>query len=486
VTGIQGPSAWDPIVLQQAKYDFVEMHFYPETSGQEDDTFLLTQAPQQFAQSLNRVRQELAAAGRPDTPIMVGEFNSVSNDVGKQSVSIVNSLYMGMALGEMLRAGVQLATMQEGFTSCGTGNQSPSLYGWQNFGSYNLFSDGLPTRRAVPGCPNAQPTPFGTPFPNARAYQLATLFAQPSEHMLSTSVTEAPSVRAYAATQGSGYVLLLFNLDKDNPVTISVNIANRPRSSFTGQISVYDRAIYDQSQNNIWAGPTSSSMGPLTNPFSITLTPWSMTVLQLTAGQLTPSPRDFNADGISDILWRHSSGVVYEWLLNGASIIGAGSPGTASTDWRIVGVGDFNGDGKADVLWRHSSGAVYEWLRSEERRVGVVSPASGASDWTVAGVGDFNGDGKADILWRHTSGAVYVSLMDGGIILGAGSPGSASTDWSIVGVGDFNGDGKADVLWRHSSGVVYEWLLNGTNIIGAGSPGSASTDWSIVGVGDFN
>ncbi len=288
VTGIQGPNNWDPIVLQNAKYDFVEMHFYPEVPGQEDDTFLLTQAPPQFAQSLNRVKQELTAAGRPNTPIMVGEFNSVSNDPGKQSVSIVNALYIGMVLGEILTGGVPIATVHVGFTSCGVGNQSPSLYGWQNFGSYNLFSDGLPTVHAVPGCPNAQPTPFGTPFPNARAYQLATLFARPSEHVLAARVQQAPSVRAYAATQGTGYALLLFNLDKNNPVTLTIAMDNQPNVSFTGQTVTYNKAIYDLSRNNVWAGPSFKSLGLLTNPFSITLTPWSMTVVQLTTPSLAP------------------------------------------------------------------------------------------------------------------------------------------------------------------------------------------------------
>jgi hypothetical protein len=195
---------------------------------------------------------------------------------------------------------------------------------------------------------------------------------------------------------------------------------------------------------------------------------------------------DFNGDGRADILWRHSSGSVYEWLLNGTTIIDHGSPGDATTDWRIVGVGDFNGDGTADILWRHSSGAVYEWLLNGTTIIDHGSPASVTTDWTIVGVGDFNGDGTADILWRHSSGAVYEWLLNGTTIIDQGSLGDVTTDWTIVGVGDFNGDRTADILWRHSSGAVYEWLLNRTTIIDQGSPGSATSDWTIVGVGDFN
>src|SRR5206468_9683201 len=139
--------------------------------------------------------------------------------------------------------------------------------------------------------------------------------------------------------------------------------------------------------------------------------------------------RDFSGASRSDILWRPSSGLVYEWLLNGTSVIGTGTPGSVSLDWAIVGVGDFNGDGKADILWRHSSGQLFIWL------------------------------------------------MNGPNVIGSGSPGAAGTDWAIAGVGDFNGDGKADILWRHSSGVVDIWFMNGTSISGNTSAGSVSTSW---------
>jgi hypothetical protein len=60
-------------------------------------------------------------------------------------------------------------------------------------------------------------------------------------------------------------------------------------------------------------------------------------------------------------------------------------------------VGDFNGDGKADILWRHSSGLVYVWLMDGTTIIGEGSPASMGTDWTSRG-GDFNGDSKADPL----------------------------------------------------------------------------------------
>ena len=90
-----------------------------------------------------------------------------------------------------------------------------------------------------------------------------------------------------------------------------------------------------------------------------------------------------------------------------------------------------NGDGKADVLWRHTSGLLYGWLLNGTSRIGEGSPGGAATDWTVARVGDFNGDGKADILWRHSAGAVAIWLMNGTAAASVGALGSAETSWVI-------------------------------------------------------
>ena len=97
-------------------------------------------------------------------------------------------------------------------------------------------------------------------------------------------------------------------------------------------------------------------------------------------GQTFTAPavdRDFNGDGKADLLWRHTSGAVAIWLMNGTAVIGSAVLGTVTTDWTIVGVRDFNGDGKADLLWRHTSGAVAIWFMNG------TAVASGAGLGTV-------------------------------------------------------------------------------------------------------
>jgi len=208
-----------------------------------------------------------------------------------------------------------------------------------------------------------------------------------------------------------------------------------------------------------------------------------------------PSPFcDFDNDGKSDVLWRHDSGQVYFWEMDG---LGTRAEGTVAhapvpTDWHIQGAGDFDGDGKNDVLWRHDSGQVYIWEMDglNVKTEGTIAHAPVPNDYHIQGVGDFDGDAKSDILWRHDSGQVYIWEMDG---LGTKAEGGVAhaavpNDWHIQGTGDFNGDGKSDILWRHDSGQVYFWEMEGLAIKAEGGAAHAPvpSDWHIQGVGDFD
>ena len=203
---------------------------------------------------------------------------------------------------------------------------------------------------------------------------------------------------------------------------------------------------------------------------------------------------DFDGDGKSGVLWRHDSGQVYFWEMNGLGIQSEGGVAHAPVpmDWHIQGAGDFDGDGKNDVLWRHDSGQVYFWEMNglAIKAEGGVAHAPVPNDWHVQGVGDFNADGKSDILWRQDSGQVYFWEMDGLTIKDEGGAAHAlvPNDWHIQGLADFDGDGKSDILWRQDSGQVYIWEMNGLAIKAEGGVAHAlvPNDWHIQGLGDFD
>jgi hypothetical protein len=74
---------------------------------------------------------------------------------------------------------------------------------------------------------------------------------------------------------------------------------------------------------------------------------------------------DFNGDGREDILLRNDNGSVTDWLgqPDGGFISNIANTNLAvGADWQFADIGDYNGDGRDDILWRHDSGTVTDWL----------------------------------------------------------------------------------------------------------------------------
>ncbi|MGA2277848.1 MAG: hypothetical protein ABSG00_09595 [Terracidiphilus sp.] len=276
---------WDPIVLASTKYDFVEYHYYPEIPGQENDNALIQLGPLTLTMYLDAIKAELAAAGKPNTPIYVGEIGGPYTEPGKQTWSITQGLYAGEVLGEMMKDGVSRLTWFNGFGTCNgqSGNVSNSVYGWQNFGAYNVFSDGPddPTCPAGSIAPNSGPA--GTLSPTARAFQLLSQVAVNGEHVLTSTVSgDTTDVRAYSATNRDGTALVLFNLNESSSEPVRIELSGQ-RFARSVTVTTYDKAIYDQTDATtpVWAAPTTTELGAQRLPLTLTLTPWSMNVVIL-------------------------------------------------------------------------------------------------------------------------------------------------------------------------------------------------------------
>jgi hypothetical protein len=204
---------------------------------------------------------------------------------------------------------------------------------------------------------------------------------------------------------------------------------------------------------------------------------------------------DFDGDGRSDILWRDAGGQLAIWFrgdladaLYPAVYPGyANTPAPVDTAWQVKGVGDFDGDGRSDILWRHTDGQVAIWRMAGGVRTGESYP--GGKDtglvWTIQAVGDFDGDGRSDILWRDRNG--YLAIWFRGDATAAAYPsyrnlpGPVDLSWRIEGVRDFDVDGRTDILWRHNTGQVGIWKMAGAWFVGDVYPRMVYTDWQIKG-----
>ena len=208
----------------------------------------------------------------------------------------------------------------------------------------------------------------------------------------------------------------------------------------------------------------------------------------------TAAPNDFNANGISDILWQGRNGMPAIWQMEGLNAVSAGAAGSFNpgSSWQVKDGGDFNGDGRSDILWQGSDGTPAIWLMdgTSATFVGAVGSFNPGPSWQIKASGDFNGDSKSDILWQHSNGTAAIWLMDGSNVMsfGAAGPFNPGADWQIKASGDFDGDGNSDILWQGNNGTAAIWLMDGMTAVSVGMAGSFNPgpSWQIRGTGDFN
>src|SRR5262245_6982577 len=195
------------------------------------------------------------------------------------------------------------------------------------------------------------------------------------------------------------------------------------------------------------------------------------------------TPNDFNADGMSDILWQKNDGTPAVWLMNGLSPISFQSTLNPGAAWHVVDAGDFNGDDHADVLLQNDDGTPMVLLSGSLFAATLPNPGPA---WHAIDTGDFNGDGRADILWQNTDGTPAVWLMDGGSPISGVILPNPSPAWHAIGTGDFNGDNRADLLWQADDGTPSIWLMDGLTPIASGVLPNPSPAWHVMDTGDFN
>lgn len=161
---------------------------------------------------------------------------------------------------------------------------------------------------------------------------------------------------------------------------------------------------------------------------------------------------DFNKDDREDILWRNNAGLMFISYMNGVKEISRSASINISPSIKLQGVADFDGDGITDLVLRAPNGMIYTLIMTMQ--AGYWIPvASASSDYKIIGVGDYAGFGLNGILFRNTNTGL-ITIFDNPTsyryLLLTSNIGIAATQ-EIQKSGDFNGDGKLDLLLRHST-----------------------------------
>jgi VCBS repeat protein len=208
---------------------------------------------------------------------------------------------------------------------------------------------------------------------------------------------------------------------------------------------------------------------------------------------------DFNADTLADVRWYdYLTGESAVWLMNGTKVLlqGPTFPGPTGGTWVRVTSADFNADGMSDLLWRSSDTAeIQVWLMSGTAPTlkGAPVPPPTGGGWIATSTGDFNADGLRDVLWYNVTGRLFsIALMSATTLLTQGptlpAPGGEGL-WSSISATDFNGDRMADVLWYNAvTQRMTVWLMAGTELLlpGPEIPAPPGGDWSAATTGDVN
>ncbi|MEU3602467.1 FG-GAP-like repeat-containing protein [Streptomyces sp. NPDC006798] len=209
-------------------------------------------------------------------------------------------------------------------------------------------------------------------------------------------------------------------------------------------------------------------------------------------------PRDFNGDGLPELVTRTGGDLVAHQNLTKAA--SGGAVQKVSKGWKninaVVPMGAVN-NGRCDglvvrttagELWRYERGLCETLPDPATPRV-RIGWGFGAFD-TLLPAGDLTGDGRGDLLARKPDGtlSLYPTTAQGTLASPVRLPGSFK-GLTLIAPGDVTGDGHADLLARDGGGEL--WRFNGTGKSALGAKTLVAKDWhathtSFAGVGDLN
>jgi hypothetical protein len=263
---------WNSNVLAQCgtAIDFVIVHWYAQSPGSESDANLLA-APQSgtagspgIASMVSTVKSLIshyAGSNAANVEIFVTESNSVYADPGKQTISVVNAMFIADGIATWLENGVANVDVWDLHNGSTAGNDSSSLFGSSTFGDYGILSNASSGEPAL-----------DTPFPTYYGMEMLASLGKPGDKLVTASSSNS-LLSTHAVLRANGdLTLLLVNKDPTNTTTAKVAVSGFIPES-TGTVLTYGKTS---------SAITSKSATGLGSNFTIAAAPYSLTTVVLT------------------------------------------------------------------------------------------------------------------------------------------------------------------------------------------------------------
>jgi alpha-L-arabinofuranosidase len=195
----EGYQGWNAKMLATLKQlgvtpDWVSFHRYPQNIGGYENDARLLQSTTRWATDAAAVRRQLATyfgAANTNVEVLCTENNSMSQNTGKQTTSLVNGLYLADSFGQIAQTEFNSFLWWDFRNSQDrNSNNSPALYGWRQYGDHGIMS-GNDTR-----------------YPTFYTFKLLKYFARGGDQIVRAS-SDHKLLSVYAARRADGTLALL-------------------------------------------------------------------------------------------------------------------------------------------------------------------------------------------------------------------------------------------------------------------------------------
>lgn len=255
---------------------YVIYHRYPQNAGNENDATLLQGASGVLSDAAtvrNAITNTYGAANGAAIELAMTELNSTSSGVGKQSVSLVNALFMADSVGYVARSEFNSCLWWDLRNGSMSGNNAASLYGWRQFGDYGVLAAG-----------DRNDTPANTPYPTFYAAKLLTHWGRGGDQVVAAD-SNYPLLSVHAARLANGNLALLaINRSASTDANTQIAVAGftpDPGATVYRYGKQNDLANADLSANSINGASTA---------FAYSFPSYSMSVIVLRAQGAPPLP----------------------------------------------------------------------------------------------------------------------------------------------------------------------------------------------------